>query len=112
MQPEKVLQNYLQQRPLPKSFAFDGMLWTTDDDMPLNHKPTTDKIAPAKKPPKKLVSSALMIQKSTPQWQSKSPALGQPSAPMVYKSTVSWQTKSPASGQPSALMANKTKTEW
>jgi hypothetical protein len=50
------------------------MLWTTDDDMPFDHKPMADDIAPAKTPPKELVLSTLMNQKSTPQWQSRSPA--------------------------------------
>ena len=53
--------------------------------------------------------SARMDQKSTPQWQLKSPASGQPSASidMNKKSTSQWQTKSPASGQPSAPMEQK-----
>jgi hypothetical protein len=98
--------------PPAKSFEFDGMLWTTDHDMPLNHKPTVDNIATAKTPTKKLVLSALTNQKSIPQWQSKSPASGQPSALMVIKSTAVWQTKFPASGQPSALMEQKSTPQW
>jgi hypothetical protein len=62
----------------------------------------------AKMPPKELVLSALMNKKSIPQWQSKSPVMGQLSALMVNKSTALWQTKSPASGQSSALMNQKT----
>jgi hypothetical protein len=62
---QKTPPNYLQWHPLPKTFKFDRMLWTTYNDMPLNHKPTTDNIAPAKTPPKELILYALMNQKST-----------------------------------------------
>jgi hypothetical protein len=57
---------YLQRNPLPKSFKFDGMLWTTDNNTPLNYKPTADDIALAKMPPKELVLSALINQSPHP----------------------------------------------
>ena len=54
----------------------------------------------------------LMAEKSTLEWQTKSPASGQQSASMAEKSTLKWQTKSPASGQPSAPMAQKSTPKW
>jgi hypothetical protein len=108
----------------------------TNNDMPFDHKPTTDNISTTKSPSKELClsaptkkmstskwqtksialghPSAPTEQKSTPQWRLKSPALGHPSAPMEQKTTPQWQLKSPTSGQPSALMAmNKKSTpQW
>ena len=56
--------------------------------------------------------SVPMAKKSTPKWQTKSPAFRQPSARMAQKSTPKWQMKSPALGQPSAPMAKKSTPEW
>ncbi len=106
------------------TFEFNDMMWITNNNMPSNHKPTTDDISTTKshggsdgngnqkptpqwqlKSPASGHPSAPMEQKCTSQWQLKSPALGHPSAPMEQKSTPQWQLKSPALGQPSTLMA-------
>ena len=114
----------LQWRPLPTTFEFDNMIWTTNNDMPIDHKLMADNIATAKSLPKELILSAPMKNKSTlewqpkspasgqqkptPEWQTKSPALRQPSPPMAQKSTPKWQMMSLALGHPSAPMAQKS----
>ena len=86
----------LQRCTLPTTFEFNNMIWTANNNVPLDHKPMVDNIATTNPPPPPLDP---MKNKSTPEWQLKSPALGQ------QKSTPKWQRKSPASGQPSAPMA-------
>jgi hypothetical protein len=111
--PRSTRSPHLQRCHPPRTFKFDGMLWTTDNDMPPNHAPTATNITTAKTPPEELVSSsALMNHKPTTEWQIKSPASRHPSASMANKSTAKWQTKSPASGQPSSPMAKKSTTKW
>jgi hypothetical protein len=44
---QKTPSSYLKRHLLPKTFKFDKMLRTTDEDIPFDHKPTPDDIAPA-----------------------------------------------------------------
>ena len=65
-------------------------------DLPLDHMPTADKLAVLSSGRPPVTLPATTKEKSTPEWQTKSPASGQPSALMVEMSTLEWQTKSPA----------------
>jgi hypothetical protein len=88
------------------------MIWTTNNDKPINHKLMTDGISTTESPPEKLFSSAPTKKKYTPELQTKSPALGHPSAPMEQKFTSQWQLKSPALGHPSAPIEQKSAPQW
>jgi hypothetical protein len=94
------------------TFEFDNMIWRTNNNMPFDPKLTTDDISTTKSPPKELFLSDLTQKKSTPEWQTKSPALGHPSASMEQKSTPQWQLKSPTLGHPSAPMEQKSTPQW
>ena len=91
--PKKLLQC-----PTAKTSDSDDTQGKHCNDTPLNRMPTADKLAVLSSggPPVELPSTTK--ENSTPEWQMKSPASGQPSALMVEKSTLEWQTKSPAWG--------------
>ena len=50
--PRSTRSPHLQQRHPPRTFKFDRMLWTTNNDMPPDHAPTATNIATAKIPQK------------------------------------------------------------
>ena len=105
--PKKLLRH-----PPAKTSNADDTQGKHCNDTPLDHMPTADKLAVLSSDGPPVELPATTKEKSTLEWQTKSPASGQPSALMVEKSPLEWQTKAPALGQPSALMVEKSTLEW